>query len=311
MSDLWVDKYRSSKLEDYVFRNPLMKTKILEWITDGSIDGHLLLTGSPGTGKTTLALMLMNILNVPAPDWRKWNTSQNNGIDHIRSVIIPFASSMPQGEYRYIILDEADRLSQEAQDCLRAAMEDYSDQSRFILTGNKENLIDPALKSRMQRYHFDSLDKEEFLSRLVFILSEENISFDLPVLEEYMELYYPDMRKSINTLQQNTVSNVLQAINKDDVSPTTEYMIRAYECFIENDIKAGRTIIANEAKLEDYDEIYKFMYQNVEFWGDDDDQIDTAILILRNAVINHRHIADPELNLSACIIELKRIRQNA
>ena len=181
MKDIWVEKYRPKTVDEYVFKDEAQKNQVKSWITDGGIP-HLLFSGSPGTGKTTLAKVLINDLGVQDADVLLINASRDNGVDLIRRKITNFSETMPWGDYKVILLDEADYISAEGQAALRGVMEQYHMSVRFILTCNYPNKIIPALQSRCQGFHITSLDTNEFTARIAEILIENNTKFELILL---------------------------------------------------------------------------------------------------------------------------------
>ena len=165
MKELWVERYRPKTIQDYVFRDKQQKEQVEDWLKSAAIP-HLLFSGAAGTGKTTLAKVLLNELDVDWGDVLFINASVENGVEHIRDKINNFATSMPFGDFKYVLLDEADYLSPNAQAALRGVMERYSNSCRFILTCNYPHKIIPALHSRCQGFHIEKLDKVEFTSRI-------------------------------------------------------------------------------------------------------------------------------------------------
>jgi replication factor C small subunit len=211
--ELWTEKYRPNTVEGYVFRDESQKRQVQTWIKDQSIP-HLLLSGSPGIGKTTLAKLLLNEIGIEDFDLLEINASRQRGIDEVKNRITNFISMIPFGPFKVVLLDEADFLTPEAQAAMRGVMEEYSNTSRFILTCNHPNKIIPAIHSRCQQMHFASIDQTEFTARAATILVEENVEFDLDLLDTYVKATYPDLRKCINLLQQNSISGSLINPNK-------------------------------------------------------------------------------------------------
>lgn len=206
IKELWTEKYRPKKVDDYVFRDEKQKRQVLSWIEDGAIP-HILLSGTQGIGKTTLAKLIFRELNVLPDDVMELNASHDNSVEFMRNNVAGFVSQMPFGEFRYVLLDEADYLSRDAQGVLRGHMEKYSPTSRFILTCNYEHRIIEALKSRTQGFHLKELDRGEFDIRVATILANEGVDFDMDTLDTFVKVSYPDLRKCINLLQQNVMDD--------------------------------------------------------------------------------------------------------
>ena len=159
MKELWVEKYRPKTIKEYVVRDEAQRQQITNWIKEKAIP-HLLLSGAPGVGKTTLAKVLFNELEVSGYDILEINASRENSVDTVREKINNFVQIMPFGDYKYVLLDEADYMSPNGQAALRGVMETYHTSARFIITCNYPNRIIPALHSRCQGFHMEVIDKQ-------------------------------------------------------------------------------------------------------------------------------------------------------
>jgi replication factor C small subunit len=305
--ELWTEKYRPKTIEDYVFKDEAQRRQVKSWIKEGSIP-HLLFSGSAGIGKTTLAKVLLNELNIEDYDVLEINASRENSVDVIRDKITNFVQMIPFGPFKVVLLDEADYLTLNAQAILRGLMETYSSTSRFILTCNYPNKVIPALHSRCQGFHVEKTDQTEFTARVATILVTENIDFDLDVLDTYVKLTYPDLRKCINQIQQNvTESNTLAAPTAGD-NDSSDYKIEMVELFKRGKIKEARTLLCGRARPEEMEDIYTWMYNNLDLFGQSEEQKDSALLIIKQGLVDHTLIADPEINLAACLVKLARLQ---
>ena len=306
--ELWVDKYRPKNLDEYVCNDDQFE-QIKMWISEKHIP-NMILTGHPGVGKTALAMMLMHIFNVDDSDIKFVNGSITNGIDFVRE-LENFVSIMPFGEFRYVIIDEADGITHAGQSGLRNMIETYSSVARFIFTANYSQKIIPALKSRCQTFEIQRLDKAKFIERIATILLNEGIELDssnLNILDEYVTVTYPDLRKCITMLQQNCTNNTLCRPIKSSISNTSELIIQAVSLFKKGRISDARKLLAPKLQLSDYDELYRILYQNLDWWGNTDKQQNNAIIKIANRLKDHAICADPEINFSALMVELEMIR---
>lgn len=304
IKDLWVEKYRPNTLDGYVFRDEHQKKQIKTWVKDKSIP-HLLFSGSAGIGKTTMAKILVNELGIEEYDVLEINASRTNSVEDVRDKITNFVQMMPFGPFKVVLLDEADYLSPNAQAALRGVMEEYHATSRFILTCNYPNRIIPALHSRCQGFHIERVDQTEFTARVATILVEENIEFDLDTLDNYVKVAYPDLRKCINLVQQNCNDGILAAPNKGDAGEA-DWKFEMVDLFKAGKIAEARKMLCGKLRAEEMEEVFRWLYDNLEVFGDEKNQ-DSAIIIIKQGMVDHTICVDAEVNLAATLVKLARL----
>jgi replication factor C small subunit len=301
---LWVEKFRPNSIEEYVFVDDRQKQQVQQWVKDGSIP-HLLLSGDPGTGKTTLAKVLIHELGVEEYDVLEINASRENGVAIVRDKINGFAQTMPFGEFKVILLDEADYTSAEFQAALRNDMEAYHQTVRFILTCNYQHKIIPALKSRCHEFHIAKTDKTEFTARAATVLVTEGVEFDLDTLDDYVRATYPDLRKCLNQLQVNSnTGNLLPP--QAQGSSENELLVEASSMFKAGKILEGRQQLMQYISLYPtrIEEVYVWMYKNIDLWGKTQEKRDASIITIRNGLANLPLVGVPEISLAATLVEL-------
>ena len=305
MKELWVEKYRPKILKEFVVRDDAQRQQIASWIKEGAIP-HLLLSGRPGIGKTTLAKILFNELNVSSYDILEINASRERGIDEIRDRVTNFIQIMPFGAFKYVLLDEADYITPIGQAALRGVMEEYHTTARFILTCNYPNRVIPALHSRCQGFHMETIDKNEFTARVAEILIAEKIEPDLEILDTYVKAIYPDLRKCINMVQMNCRDGKLMPPTQGDAGQQ-DYRLKMVELFKVGKINEARKLVCSQARPEECEEIYRWLYDNLDIITKDNDLQDKAVLIIKQGLVDHSFVADPEINLASVMIKLARL----
>jgi len=305
MQELWVEKYRPKTIDEYVFRDDHQRKQVQQWLKEKTIP-HLLFSGAAGIGKTTLAKVLLNELQVNDLDVLEINASRTNSVDEVRTNIINFVQMIPFGEFKVVLLDEADYLSPNAQAALRGVMEEYHTTSRFILTCNYPNRVIPALHSRCQGFHIERIDQTEFTARVAQILMSEGITPDLNTLDTYVKATYPDLRKCINTVQMNTQEGKLIEPQKADTGDL-DYKLQMVELFKAGKISEARKLVCSQARPEECEEIYRWLYDNLEIISKEDELQDKAVLIIKQGLVDHSFVADPEINLASVMIKLARL----
>ena len=305
MKELWTEKYRPSTLDDYVFRDDAQRKQVQGWVDSRTIP-HLLFSGAPGTGKTTLAKVLINMLDIDEYDVLEINASRENSVENVRDKITNFVQTMPFGEFKVVLLDEADYISPNGQAALRGVMETYASSSRFILTCNYPNKVIPALHSRCQGFHIEKIDHTEFTARVATVCVTEGVDVDIDTLDSYVKATYPDLRKCLNLCQMNTIDGKLVKPNEGD-SATADYKLAVVDLFKQGKILEARKMLCSQVRPEEMDELFRWMYDNLELWGSTQEQKDAAILIIAKGLRNIPMVADQEINLAATLVELTQI----
>ena len=295
---LWVEKYRPTDLSTYV-GNEHLKEKVKVYLESEDVP-HLLLFGKAGTGKTTLAKIVVNNIDC---DYMYINASDENKVDDVRNKIKTFASSVGFKSLKVIILDECDYLTPNAQAALRNLMETFSKHCRFILTCNYvERIIDP-IQSRCQSYKVVPPSKKEVAQQLVNILKEENCTFELDDIALIVNAGYPDIRRVINSAQRQIVDGKL----KIDTSSVIQnnYKLQLLE-MLSNGSKLNdiRQLIADNS-ISDYSELFRLLYDEVDNYGNGKQA--ECIMNIAEAQYQDVHVVDKEINFMSLIIRLLRI----
>jgi DNA polymerase III delta prime subunit len=306
LRELWVEKYRPKTVEGYVFKDETLKGQIEKWIKDKAIP-HLLFSGNAGTGKTTLAKVLLNEIGVEDTDVLIANGSKEGRKIEWVDKLIGFCQTMPFGDFKVVLIDEADYMNKDSvQPALRNLMEDYSQSVRFIFTCNYPHRIITPVKSRCQEVHIEKTDLTEFTARVATILVEENVEFDLDTLDTYVKGTYPDLRKCINNVQMNSLTGKL--VIPEEVDGSADYRVEMVDLFKKGKISEARKLLCSQARPEEMEEIYRWMYDNISMFGKDEATQDNAVLVIKQALVDHVAVADPEINLAATLIRLSRLQ---
>ena len=298
---LWVERYRPVSLENYI-GNEHLKTKVSKYISTGDIP-HLLLHGKAGTGKTTLAKLLVS--NVDC-DQMYVNASDENNVETVRNKIKMFASSVGFKDLKVIILDECDFLTQNAQAALRNLMETFSKHCRFILTCNYvERIIDP-IQSRCQSFQIIPPSKKEVAIHTSQILNTEGISFENEQIVTMVNSSYPDIRRIINAVQRNIVDN--QLIVDTESLVQNDYKLQVLEILQTQDKKNAfknlRQLLA-DSQIRDYADLFRLLYDEIESYGKG--HIAEVILTIAKYELSDAQVVDKEINAMAMLIEILNI----
>ena len=307
-NSLFVEKYRSKTLEDYI-GNEQLKSIVAQYIEKNDLQ-NLLLYGTPGTGKTTLAKLIVNNFNC---DYLYINASDERGIDTIRDKVQGFASSASFKPIKIIILDEADFLTIQAQASLRNIIETYSLTTRFILTCNYlERIIDP-LQSRCQVLKITPPSKKEVAKHIASILDKEDIHYTLEDLVLVVNKHYPDVRKILNTCQVNTINSEANSFLKIDKTVLTggykDELLKELKSPSKSSFKNIRQILA-DSNLDDFEEIYRFLYDNLDEYGNNDLSKAMIVIEIESYMYHANFRIDKEINVMALLASILKIINN-
>ncbi len=295
---LWVEKYRPSSLDTYI-GNDHLKGKVKVYLESGDLP-HLLLHGKAGTGKTTLAKILMNNIDC---DYLYINASDENNVDTVRTKIKNFASSVGFKDYKIIALDECDYITPNAQAALRNLMETFSKHCRFILTCNYvERIIDP-IQSRCQSFQIIPPSKKEVAIHLSGILDNENVLYEVSDIGLLVNGGYPDIRRVINSAQRNVIKGKL-ILDKGSVIQN-DYKLKLLEILKTQDKKSAfkniRQLVA-DSQITDFADLFKLLYDEVDSYGKG--HVAECILVIAKYELSDSQVVDKEINAMAMLIEL-------
>ena len=302
-NSLFVEKYRSKTLDKYV-GNEQLKQIVHQYLKNNDLQ-NLLLYGTPGTGKTTLAKLIVNNFDC---DYLYINASDERGIDTIRDKVQGFASSASFKPIKIIILDEADFLTIQAQASLRNIIETYSRTTRFILTCNYlERIIDP-LQSRCQVLKITPPSKKEVAQHISTILDQENIEYTVADLVLVVSKHYPDIRKILNTCQVNNVEGTLKIDKTVLTGGYKDGLLKELKSPSKSSFKNIRQILA-DSNLDDFEEIYRFLYDNLDEYGNNDLAKAMIVIEIENYMYHANFRIDKEINVMALLASILKIIQ--
>jgi len=295
---LWVEKYRPSSLDTYI-GNEHLKSKVKVYLESGDLP-HLLLFGKAGTGKTTLAKLLVKNIEC---DYLYINASDETGVDNVRNKVKSFASTIGFKDLKIIILDECDYISPNAQAALRNVMEIFSKHCRFILTCNYvERIIDP-IQSRCQSFQIIPPSKQEVASHLYNILHGEGVDFQIDDIKILVNSGYPDIRRVINSSQRNVVNGKLKLDTTSILQ--NDYKLKLLKILKTQNKKTAfkdiRQLLADN-KITDFADLFRLLYDEVDDWGKG--HVAECILIISRYELSDSQVVDKEINAMAMVIEL-------
>jgi replication factor C small subunit len=299
---LWVEKYRPQTLAEYV-GNETVKETIQQYLDNNDIP-HLLLHGKAGTGKTTLAKLIVNTIKC---DSMIINASDENNVDTVRNKVKNFASSMGFAGFKIIILDEFDYMTPNAQAILRNLMETFSKHCRFILTCNyHEKIIDP-IKSRCQTFAITPPTKKDVAIQVTRILDAEKITYDVKNVADIISSYYPDIRRILNTCQLQSAKGELKVDHQ--IMVESNFQTKLVDLLKANDDKRNMFMNIRQAvadnRLNDYSEMYSMLYDRVDEYASGNTA--NVILTIAEGISKDALVVDKEIVFMSTIIQILNI----